>query len=100
MGISEDPGLVRHLCCRGDVVGIRWAGCKGRPTRRVLRVWIERLIPKLCFHSVEIVDNLAVFDREFGDQLFRAIDPRVLHVGETVVTLLYTQHGYVGDGTL
>ena len=79
-------------------MAIRRARCEGRPTRCVLGVWIERLIPSLRFHAVEVVDDLAVFDGEFRDELLRAIDACVLHVGETVVTFFYAQHGYVGDG--
>src|ERR1700736_621861 len=97
--MGADLRLVRHLFSRG-VVGIRRTRCKGRPTRCVLRVWIEWFVPQLRFHSVEVVDDLSVFDGEFGDQLLCAIDACILHVSEAVVAFFYAQHRYVGDGAL
>src|SRR5260370_11936790 len=73
---------------------------EGGPAGRLLRVRIGRCVPGVGADAVQIVDDLAILDGEFADQLFLPVEARVDHIRETEVPFLQTEDGDVGDRTL
>src|SRR5882762_1435879 len=53
-------------------------------------------LPVFAGNSIQIPDEKTISHREFAGQLFMALEPTSQTIHEAEVSLLYSQHGYVG----
>src|SRR5436190_832267 len=63
-----------------------------------LHVVARQRVPVGARDAVEIVDHLAVAQRQLGRQLLRAWQPRAIHVDEAEAAFVEAEHGDVGGG--
>ena len=60
---------------------------------------IRRCIPESRLHAIEIVNDFAILDGEFADELLISVESPIHHICEAEMTLLKTKNGNVSNGS-
>src|SRR5581483_125644 len=63
-----------------------------RPALRLLQITRRWAIPQISGNSVQVVHNFSSAHGQLANELLGAHQLRVVHVYESVFTMLYTQH--------